>query len=603
MAYSDHPDEYNPNNGDQMAQLWCAMEYSYRKMEPYRRKRFEVVEQFVGQHYSDNGTAYEVPVNLIEMATSIFVQHLAAHNPKVLATTISSRLKNDAAKLELAMNHLLYEIRFVDTIRSCIQDALFGMGIMKTGTAIHSQVEVMGFLHDIGQPYADSVDLDDFVYDMTATRYGQVSLAGNRYKIPYEIAMEMDFDKEARDLLQPTSSSEYEVAFAEDGNERVEELAHDDTGLHAEAYKEWVELWDVWLPYDNQYITIANTGAPAKALFAGDWEGPESGPYDLLRYNRVPNCIYPLPPAAIWRDEHDVVNNLFRKLSDQAERQKTILGYQGDSNEDAERVQQAVDGAGVRMDQPDKVREYRFGGIDPNNLAYAITSRDLFKQHAGNLDQLGGLGPQADTLGQEQMISQQSAVKVTDLESTTEEFTTRVLQKVAWYLYHDPNIEIPLTRPIPGTTISFQTTYTPAEREGDFLEYNVSIEAYSMRHRTPGMKLQAMSQIFQQYVFPLMPQLMAGGTKIDFEALIKTASKFADLNEITDIFTFANPVEEVPIAPPGGGDMPAAANKRTESVRINRPGQTTQGQSESQIGMMMGKGSSEQNAAFGRAVG
>ena len=49
-----------------------AIEYSRRKLEPFRRKRMEAVRAYVGANYSDEGAVSRMPVNLLEMALSIY---------------------------------------------------------------------------------------------------------------------------------------------------------------------------------------------------------------------------------------------------------------------------------------------------------------------------------------------------------------------------------------------------------------------------------------------------------------------------------------------------------------------------------------------------
>ena len=96
---------------------------------------------------------------------------------------------------------------------------------------------------------------------------------------------------------------------------------------------------------------------------------------------------------------------LFRKLGRQAERQKTLLGVMGDAQRDGERIGSASDGDIVTMDNPEKAKELTFGGVNPDNFNFVIALRDLFSWTAGNLDAIGGLGPQAPTATQEKLIA------------------------------------------------------------------------------------------------------------------------------------------------------------------------------------------------------
>ena len=117
-----------------LSKIRQAIGYSRRQLQPFRQQRYEVIRQYVGYHYSDDGASDRVPVNLLELAINIYTQQMAARIPQVLVSTIFRQLKPTAANFELAINHLLNEIKFGETIRLAVIDALFSLGIIKSGT-------------------------------------------------------------------------------------------------------------------------------------------------------------------------------------------------------------------------------------------------------------------------------------------------------------------------------------------------------------------------------------------------------------------------------------------------------------------------------------
>ena len=85
---------------------------------------------------------------------------------------------------------------------------MFSIGIVKQGLASGAVGEIMGFTHNVGQPFADVVSLDDWVHDMTAKRWEQVGYAGNRYRIPLDEARELSiWSKGQREKLQAVSTA------------------------------------------------------------------------------------------------------------------------------------------------------------------------------------------------------------------------------------------------------------------------------------------------------------------------------------------------------------------------------------------------------------
>lgn len=568
-------------NETRLSKLRQAIGYSRRQLQPFRQQRYEVIRQYVGYHYSDDGASDRVPVNLLELAINIYTQQMAARVPQVLVNTSFRQLRPMAANFELAINQLLKEIRFGETIRLAVIDALFSLGIIKTGLERRASVEIAGYLHDVGQPFADIISLDNWVHDTTATRLEQCQFMGDRYRLPLELVKESKAFKNT-DNLQAT----VKTAYNEDGDSKAESISHG-SQVDPDEYKEHVELWDIWLPYENLLITIPAEGE-SKPLRVIDWDGPETGPYHLLSFSPVPGNIMPLAPSALWMDLHDLANRMFRKLGRQAERQKTVLGVQSGAEDDGSRIIKANDGEALRMDNPDRAREYRFGGIDQPSLAFLLQVKDLFVYLGGNLDSLGGLSPMADTLGQDQLLAQNASKRVADMQDRVISFTKDVINSLGFYLWTDPLINLPLTKRVPGMEeLSVATTFDAESREGDFLNYNIEIEPYSMQHQSPQMKLQALVQVFQQFIAPFAPMMAEQGIGINFEALLNTIGKYANVNELNEILEFTQPsgMYDKPMV---GQPPQKMGTTRHISERVNRPGATRSGKDAALMQTLLG---------------
>ena len=130
---------------NKLKRLREAIDYSRRKLMPFRQQRYEAIRQYVGFHYSDDGTSDRIPVNLLELAVNIYTQQMAARAPKALVQTRFAELKPMAANFELALNHLIKEIRLGQTIRLAVIDALFSLGIIKSGLERRASVEIDGY--------------------------------------------------------------------------------------------------------------------------------------------------------------------------------------------------------------------------------------------------------------------------------------------------------------------------------------------------------------------------------------------------------------------------------------------------------------------------
>ena len=582
---------------NKLKRLRTAIEYSRRRLQPFREQRYETLRQYVGYHYSDDGAADRVPVNMLELAINIYTQQMAARSPKALVHTQFKPLKPLAANFELALNQLLSEIRFGDTIRLAVIDALVGVGIIKTGLERKASVEIDGFLHDVGQPFADVISLDNWVHDTTATKLEKCQFMGDRYRLPLEMVKQSPAFSNT-DNLKATIKTSYN----EQGDTKAESLSGG-TQVDPDEYADHVELWDIWLPAENLLITIPAEGE-GKPLRVIEWDGPENGPYHMLSFSPVPGNIMPLAPSALWMDLHDLANRMFRKLGRQAERQKTVLGIQSGAEDDGDRIIKTNDGEALRMDNPDRAREYRFGGIDQPSLAFLLQVKDLFAYLGGNLDSLGGLSPMADTLGQDQLLAQNASKRVADMQDRVIEFTKDVIKSLGFYLWNDPLIELPLTKRVPGfDSLSVPVTFGPDAKEGDFLDYNISIETYSMQHRSPQMKLQALTQVFGQFIVPFAPMLAEQGIGIKFESLLKTISKYANVEELNDILEFTQLSPEFDRQMVGNPPQKMGTTKHI-SERVNRPGATRHGKDAALSQLLMGGDvQPAEKAAIGRPTG
>lgn len=573
-----------------------------QKMKPFREKRMDLLKQFVGYNYSNDGAEDRVPVNLLDLAITIYLQNLSAKSPRIMCSTQHMELKNQALMLEMALNHLLPKIRFADSMRRFVIDALFSWGIVKVGLEQSSDAErIDGFTHAAGQPFVDVIDLDDWFFDVNAKRWDQIAFCGNRYRIPLADAkVKEEFDPAVRSRLVETQMFENN----EWGESPV--TISSGSGGEREFYEPLVELEDVWIPRENKIITLASEMQDLPPLQTIKWKGPAEGPYIQLGFSEVPGNIYPKAPAMNFMDLHELTNMLFRKLGRQAERAKTIAGVMDGGEEDGQRVIKANDGEMVKLNQPDRVREFKFGGADPQNLAFFLKVEETFSRMAGNLDTLGGLSPQAGTLGQEELLQQGSSKKMQDMQSRTVEAVRAVVRQIAWYLWHDPLIQLPLTYQHPAG-VKIPMTFSAEDKKGDYWEYDIDIDPYSMTEQSPGAKLQAMMNIVQQLVIPMAPQIQQQGGTVDFQLLFETIAKYGNTPEVNQILKFQSPPqspqEPQVSAPPQKGVPPPAQTQHT-SVRVNRGGATARGKTNALISQLIGGGTSPQEQAMSeRRVG
>lgn len=579
---------------ERVSRLVTAFDHSRRKLMPFRERRLSMVRQFVGGAWSDGGAPDRVPVNFMEMALSIYRRQVAARAPRVMVRSKNGDHVPFADDLEIALNLAIEDMRFDDTMRRWVLEAMFGMGILKVGLAPSNQKEIMGFTHDPGQPFADVVDFEDFVFDITAKRWDQVQFCGNRYALPLEAVEDLRMFK-GKDVVR------YERRTTnEQGDEKVSNMVDDGGSYGEETYMDLVELWDVWLPYDGVVATFQcdpNGGIEQREpLRVVDWDGPEGGPFHLLSFGDVPGQIMPLPPAALMIDLHELGNRVFRKLGRQADRQKTVTLVASANQEDGRRLANANDGDAIAVDRPEATKEVRYGGVDQAALAFFQQLRQLTSYFGGNLETLGGLNNATNTASQEQLVKSQATMRIADMQERATDAATKVIKSVAWYMWSDPVRSYRIPKRIPGTDMTIETELKPEKREGEFPDYAIDVVPYSMQSRTPTERLQTAMQVMQTFVVPMAPLLQQRGLVPDMEAFLKLSAELSGAPEVLDLVTKVEP-QEFMQGPPaeGGAGSPRPATTTRNYVRADR-GQDSLSQQDQAIASMMQQAQQQQGA-------
>jgi len=568
--------------GVNFKQLRTAIEWSIKEFDGPRRQRVEAITEFVGNHYGDNGSPHRVPTNMIELAVTIYSRQLIAQSPRALINTPITSLKPFAADMEINLNKVPGEIGLSETLRRAVIEGLFGIGVVKVGIASSGRFNLG---HDVGESFVDLVTLDDYFVDMSAKSRRSIQFEGNDYWLPLEVANDI-FNKKIEPDDHTIQGSEGEV--------RAEKIT---VGEGADMYKDKVQLRDVWLQDSHKLVTYGITTKEVYNIV--DWDGPEGSPFHILGFSDVPGNIMPLPPVSLWRDLHELGNTLFRKLANQGMDRKKIAAFAGGNEEAVKALQGAKDGEGIFYNGA-KPEEINVGGVDPATLAFYLQTKDLFSYFAGNLDALGGLSAQSDTVGQDQLLTDAAGARINHMKSEMINFTKSIYNSLAWYEWTDPVRKRSLEKPVTGTDIVLKVNWTPETREGDFLDYNIDIDVYSMQDDSPSVKMQKIGLIMQQYILPLLPMLEAQGGAVDIQALMRMVGEYSNLPELADLIKFAenSQPEQVPRGNPQPQTMPSNTTRTYE--RVTGSGATRSGKDDVMSRILMGAG--VQNAEAGNLI-
>ena len=564
----------NPLDKDQFSSLRKSIEWSNQQLLFPRKKRIESIESYVGFHYSERGSNRVMPVNMLKVGVDIYVRQLAARAPRVMITTKYDKLKVTAADFELALNQIPNEIQLGGTLRRFVMEALFSIGVLKIGLA--SVGEVLG--HSYGEPFVDNVTLDDYFCDMSAKSRELIQYEGNDYWLDYEEVMDSDWGNKGKSGLK---SDEYTV-IGPAGERRAEGITNQSS---PQVFKDRVWLRDVWLPSEKLLLTYGVRHG--ELLNVVEWEGPERGPYQTLGFSMVPGNIMPLPPVAVWRDLNDLGNAVLRKLGNQADSEKTVLGFSGGDDDAVADFKKSKDGDGIKWtgQQPERLQA---GGVNPRTLAFYMITKELSSYVGGNLDSLGGLSPMSETIGQDRLLSDAAGVQLRDMAAETISTIRKVYYSLAYYEWNNPVKTRKLEKRVPETDVSIPVKWNRDSKKGKFELFDLDIDVYSGGDDSPSLKLQKLNAIMSQFIIPLHPLIQQQQGTIDVQAILRDVARFSDTPEVNEYVTFV----DQPMQQGGGRPDSSTPGVPPSSPEASQSG-STQGGSADLIQQLLSSGGAE----------
>jgi len=517
--------------------------------EPMRKLRKKMLQQYAAGWY-ENKIGESQPMNLVDRAVNIIAPYLISQNPRVNIDPKRGlkASRSFARTMELALENLFSDILFAqNTLRPAVVNSLFAMGVVKTGISASYKVDIDGDMKDVGQLFADSIDFDDYIGDFRARNRQEMYIEGNAYCLPLEYVCDSGMFKHYDNL-----STMKERNRTDDTTPETVAKKHMIPFEHRDDYQETVWLNDIWIPEEGIVITVPEKGQGNKIMRTVDYDGPDFGPYDVLAYRYFPNSVVPIPPIYGTINLNNIINRLVVKMKDQAEREKKVMLYELGSADDAEIIRNTNDGFTAGVKNTDAFKEVEFGGVSSTNFPFVQFLEAQYSIQNGNLYTIGGRETQAETLGQEQMLQANASKQLQDMVLQVHTFTRSIVHKLAWYLWSDPYIQIPVVKELGD--FKLKVSYTPDVREGDFFDYGFDIEPYSMTSMSPEVRLQRLLQLISQVVLPTAQLAAQQGSQLNVSEVVTECARFLDIRNLDRWWISGIPSETEmnPYQPMGG---------------------------------------------------
>lgn len=581
--------------------LCSAMRKSSLVMQSYRENRKKMVRLDAGAEWSDNAADKRRPWNGIGLFRRVVLQALVNATPRALLSTWRRESKRVVTAAADWGNRQFEKIELGEHLRRWVDDALYWMGVMKVGITTPVDAERSGWRTFAGEAFACTVDPDDYICDIFARHFDELSFEGHRYRGSAEAANRLYRLRGDQKL-----SGQVNEQFNVDGDERVGMIGKGYVGGDHDEFGEMTDLWEMYLPAYKAVLTFRSVNGfpPASEddlLESREYIGPECGMYHKLGFLWVPGNLFPRGPIMDLFPLDESINQQLRKLLRQAERFKQMNLYSGAASKDMGRIKDAGDGDDVQVDRLNEIKQW--ASSPPSAQLFGVTQAmmQLFNKLAGNLDTLGGLARMAGTAAQEQQLNANASGFVGSMSRAVTIATSKVMEGLFWYWWHDPSgvmrsqynlqsaPDVGVTREVyPAGTRDQMGNAPEYTRDMSWYDLEVKVDPYSLSMDTPQSKLQQLMQALQTLV-PVLPMVGQSGLAPDWRFFFE---KFAEYTNNPDIAEMLHLQE-----PPAGEEEQGRNDTPTKPPVTNRTytrksesEATDEGQSKDMMQRLMGAG-------------
>lgn len=534
----------DPYNEIHRNRLFKAAETSFRSLEPYRNLNRGLIEEYAGSGYGNPARPrQEILLNLMNQTVEAYTMALVANRPRIMVSTQKEELGCFAQQYQLALNNYIQQIGLEHKLRQWVLDAFFCVGIIKTHMADTGQVMLSGDVWvDPGKPYASNVSVDNWVYDASATKYAEVKFAGDLYRVPHEDLKSSIYDQDVVKDIQPTSkfgSNEMRLAMVGRGVE-----------VDQDEFEPMVDLADIWCPREGKIYTFPVRSVSTFQMYGPpvavmDWDGPEFGPYHLLGFGDVPENVMPSSPASHLANLSRLINNLLRKQSKRSRSQKQLHLYSPSGADTAKKIQKGGDDQFIEAQNPEEFNTISVGGVDAALEQFRMSLLNEYNAAAGNPNAMLGLGPSADTVGQEQIIQGGVSNRLAAMKYRVVDSCVRLIRDLGHMLWHDQFLTIKGRVPLEmDGNYSVDMSWTPGDREGDFSDYDLQIDMHSLPYQGPDTKMRTVTDLITKIYAPMSQLLMQQGGSYDLQELTNFFAEMTNTPQLKKIVKFSSPIPD-----------------------------------------------------------
>lgn len=559
-------------------EIQSAEQYRSSLLEGYQER----VEGYVGPFWRNADSERLLnPENHAHELVSLLAPQLVFGNPRTrIASTRQGEHQAVAKALEFGVNRWVKQSRMRRLNEKLAVDYLFNWCVARI-----TREPVPGTSREFDDPpkwpSLVRVAPDEFLCDYHARSPENWEWAGHRCRMLKSDLLAMADEEEGwiREEVQKLAEDDF---AAEDHDVLYEMTQPRDMPKrgYVEYYEIWCPHWDpdalegherALIPHDEEpldegdehlfngwlfYVAMAKDDAGSKySAFirkAQRFFGPRTGPYRMGGAYVVPDSVAPLSPVTATEAQAEFLNKHTLAAGDAADRYKKLVVV----NSSERRLQQAVasmENHGVLpLDgfERGQVEEVELGGLTPQHLAILDWARNTLDRNSGIHEAMRGNVTGAATATENEIAASSSSTRVGFLIQKFRDFVAGMLEDVAWYLYHDDEVEFALGEEAQGKF--FRVVQTPmgpvrmpiqeaafrggasGEEGGSFDDLDLEIEPYSMERTTHGLQQLRFQQLLEFVLgagqaMPMMPH-------VQWKPILDMAGEFMNQPDLGSYF-------------------------------------------------------------------
>ncbi|WP_291813859.1 hypothetical protein [Limnobacter sp.] len=495
-----------------MREVKAAVEYRNKHLASFD----DQIQRYRGPYYTRDGMANATdyaPENTYYEYMSLMIPKLIFDNPRVNCQSRKPGPANDVAQaMRYGLNRWVRDCVLRKKLVELATDMLFTFGVAVVREDYRDSGDRAVMLPDKDEqrpskpmwPVVERISQHRFIVDPGCQRFDDAKFMGHEIcRTRGDLLQEAkDFPEAGWDVDAIKNAPSSDVYRSRTQNKVVPD-------------RDEIVFYELWVPslelpespgpdagFHGTILTVGATrtseGATPTGKFwrkARPYYGPRTGPYSMFGVYKVPNCVIPLSPLLAVEAQIGDLNQHVRAASNSMLKHKRIVGVNDprtaqlvkDTGHDYVAVVPFEDGRA-------QVQEFELGGQTEQQRLWIATCRERADRALGMDEALRGAVSGAGTATEHTIASEAANTRIAYIKQAFTDSVTALLEKVAFYMYHDDRIVFPLGSEVarqlgmpPDQTIYFEGGGHDTAEGYHFEDLELEIEPYSMERSSEGL--------------------------------------------------------------------------------------------------------------------